>query len=111
MDPTDLRHHLIIHMQTAGGINDHHIDSLRSCMGDSVACDRQSFVSITKIGNTDLLSQFAQLFHSRRSVNIDAAKEYILVLSIFKQTCQLGGSRRFTCSLKPRHKHHRGWTN
>jgi hypothetical protein len=46
-------------VQTTGSINDDYIHNVRSCMGDSIAGDCQSVVPITKIGNTDLLGQFA----------------------------------------------------
>ena len=96
MDALDLRHHFLVDMQPAGGIDNQHIGKSGPGMfqrGFSNV-DRLLLRVRREIFKLVLIRQYPQLFQGRRTIDIATCHDYgfsVLVPAPFAQLCDGSG--------------------
>jgi hypothetical protein len=86
VDPADLVHHLLIHGQSSGRIDDHIAESLCACMLNGLRSDvhRIGIAQLTEDFHTHLLSKDLELIDGRWSVYIASDQQRTLCFLPFQ---------------------------
>ena len=108
LDAAQLIHELLIHMQSAGGIQNHDVVAVVLCVGDGLLGDDLGlFGAHGEHRNTRLLAHHLQLIDGRRAVDIAGHQQRAMAL--FEEPfAQLGGVGGFTVTLQTAEHEHRG---
>ena len=106
----DLGHHLRIHRQPAGRVDDEHIVELPSRVfrGTGRDGDRRLVRGRTDKARAHLVRQGLQLLDGRRPVHIGADQGHLLALAFLEKVRKLGRRGGLARPLQPRHEHHGG---
>jgi len=107
----ELLHHVVVDLQTPGGIDDHHTIACALGLLDAGLGNSHDVLRIA-LGidrHIELCAERLELIDGRRSVDVagDKTRRPILGLEL---SSELGGGGRFSRSLETDH-HHDGWRN
>ncbi len=106
----DLTHHLLVHVQTAGGIDDQHVHIFAARRRQGVVGDINR-VLVPGGGEEfrlHLAGQGLQLVDGRRAVDVGGHHHHFLLFPLLEETRQLGHRGGLTGALQARHHdHHR----
>ena len=111
MQRLDLGHHLGIHGQTTGGIENDHIDEFQlgfanRCVGDI----HRLLAGIGgEEGHPEIACQGFQLLDCSWAINVGGDQQHRLLLALLEELGQLAGGGGLTSTLQTRHQHHRRW--
>ena len=104
----DLVHHLGIDVQSAGGVDDHHIDELELGLTDRRLGNRHRLLRDIgwEEGHANIIGQGFQLFDGRRAIHVGRHHHHGLFLAFLEEARQLAGRGGLTRTLQARHEDH-----
>ncbi|MNM16854.1 hypothetical protein D3C81_271140 [compost metagenome] len=102
----DLRHHLGVHVQTTGGIDDHHVIEFLARLIDGGGGDRHWFLGhiAREEIDRDVIGQGLELLDRRRAVDVGTDHQHLLLVALLEQFGELAHSRGLTGTLQARHQ-------
>ncbi|MCY1174563.1 hypothetical protein D9M73_147700 [compost metagenome] len=107
MQRLDLVHHVGVDVQTAGGVDDDHVDELQLGFTDGGFGDGHRLLADIgrEEGDADIVGQCFQLLDCRRTIDVGRHHHHALFLALFKKARQLAGGGGLTGALQARHQH------
>ena len=103
---SNLVHHLLIHGQTTGGIDDDHVVVLGLSLADSILRNGNHVLVLWLgiNGHANGLSHHVQLLDSSRTINVASHQQRALVLLRLQHIGQFAGEGGLTRTLQTRHQ-------
>ena len=105
-DIGDLGHHLLIHRQAAGRVDDHHVVAV--CFGICNPGLRQGHrIAVLLVGvdgHADLVPHYVQLVDGRRTVHVTGHQQGVLAFLSLEEIGQLAGKGRLPGPLQTAHQ-------
>ncbi|MNS86894.1 hypothetical protein D3C72_1208120 [compost metagenome] len=110
MQRLDLVHHVGVDVQTAGGVDDDHVDELQLGFADGRFGDGHRLLADVgrEEGDADVVGQGFQLLDRRRAVDVGGHHHHALFLALLEEARQLAGGGGLTGALQAGHQHHGG---
>ena len=110
LDGLQLLHQFLVNVQTTSRIDDDNIVGMRVGKSNGTLGNRHRISSRLhrKHRKVQLLTQYLQLFYSRRAVNI-RCDQYRTLALLLERKPKLSGRSGFTCALQAHHHDDRRW--
>ena len=104
----ELAHQLLVDVQPAGGIQDHHVEPLARCGLERARGDRERRLARHDRQALDarLARQHRELLLRRRALHVERGEQRLLPLAGPEAQRELGAGRGLARALQPDHQHH-----
>ncbi|MCY1414740.1 cytochrome c-type biogenesis protein CcsB [compost metagenome] len=109
MDVLDLVHHVGVDMQTAGGIDDDHVDEFQLGLANRRFGDGNRLLAVIgrEEGDADVVGEGFQLLDGRRAIDVRGHHQHRLLLALLEEARQLADGGGLARALQAGHQDHR----